>query len=103
MFSKLKKTYFGVFALFFAVLAVSSIVANYSVAYMNISTEVFARLNVLTASFYCVLTPLAFVLGVLGIYFKNDHKALSWSALIVVTIPFLINLAQMVFSLMDSN
>jgi hypothetical protein len=103
MYSQPKKTYFGPFALFTGILAVSSIIANYAVAYMNITPDVFNQLNIWTAQAYCLLTPLAFVLGALGAALKNDFKAVSWIALAVVVIPFLIIFVQFAISLARSN
>ncbi|MEK6754297.1 MAG: hypothetical protein AABZ00_18725 [Chloroflexota bacterium] len=98
-----RRTYFGLFALIVAILAVAFIVANYVVAYLNISPAQFNQLNGFTAQFYCLLTPLAFGLGALGIIFKNDSKRLAWLALAVVTIPFLIIFVQFVLALVKYN
>lgn len=98
-----RRTYFGLFALIIAFLAVAFIVANYVVAYQNITPAQFNQLNGFTAQFYCMLTPLAFVLGLLGIIFKNDSKLLSWVAVAVVTIPFLIIFVQFVSALVKYN
>lgn len=73
-----KRTYFGIVALVTGILSVLAFASNIAVAYLRISPEVFGQWNVITALFYCALTPLAFTLGVGGLYFKNDSKSLSW-------------------------
>jgi hypothetical protein len=91
-----KKTYFGLFALITGILSVLSLLSNFTVANLNISPVTFSQFNNLTALFYCVLTPLAFILGVLGHTRKNDSKTLSLIAIVLVTIPFLVKLTQLI-------
>lgn len=55
-------------------------------------------MNSITALFYCILTPVAFALGVFGFVFKNDFKILSGLALAVVTVPFLVIAFRLVSS-----
>lgn len=98
-----KRSYFGIAALVTGVFALLALGMNYAVAYLNIPPAVFSQLNILTALFYCVLTPLAFTFGFVGIIFKNDFKAVSWISMGVVTIPFLILSVQFVLALMRSN
>jgi hypothetical protein len=94
------KTYFGLAALITGILSGLSILSNLAVAYLNISPNTFDRLNNLTALFFCILTPLAFVLGVIGHTRKNDSKTLSRIAIALAVIPFLIIFAQLVISFM---
>lgn len=98
-----KRTYFGIAAIFTGILAVLFLGGNYVAAYLNISPAEFSRLNIFTAQAYCLLTPLAVILGIVGLLFKNDSKRLSWAALAVVTIPFLIILVQFVLALVKYN
>ncbi len=92
------KTYFGLAALITGILSGLSILSNLTVAYLNISPSTFDRLNNLTALFFCILTPLAFVLGVIGHTRKNDSKTLSRIAIVLAVIPFSIIFSQLIFS-----
>jgi hypothetical protein len=91
-----KKTYFGITALITGVVSVLFLGANYTVANLDITPRTFSQLNNLTALFFCIFTPLTFVLGVLGHTRKNDSKALSWIAIVLAVAPFLIKFAQLV-------
>ena len=93
-----RKTYFGLAALITGILSGLSILSNITVAYLNISGETFSKLNNLTALFFCILTPLTFVLGVVGHTRKNDSKNLSRVAIVLAVVPFLIIFAQLVYS-----
>lgn len=93
-----KRTYFGIIAFLTSLLAVMSIGSNLGVSQMNITPEEFNQLNSITALFYCILTPVAFALGVFGFVFKNDFKILSGLALAVVTVPFLVIAFRLVSS-----
>ncbi|MBI5825924.1 MAG: hypothetical protein HZB18_18005 [Chloroflexi bacterium] len=98
-----RKTYFGIAAIVTGIFAVLFLGANYVAAYLNISPAEFSWLNIITAQAYCLLTPLAVVLGIVGLLFKNDSKRLSWVALAVAVIPFLIILVQFVLALVKHN
>jgi hypothetical protein len=91
-----KKTYFGITALITSILSGLSLLSNFAVANLNIAPDTFSQLNYLTALFFCILTPLTFVLGVLGYTRKNDSKVLSLIAIVLVTVPFLIMFAQFI-------
>jgi len=93
-----KKSYFGIAALITGILCVLSLLSNFSVSQLNISPETFSSLNNLTALFYCVLTPLTFVLGVVGHTRRNDSKNLSRVGIVLALVPFLIIFAQLVYS-----
>jgi hypothetical protein len=93
-----KKTYFGVAALFTGLLSGISLGSNFIVANLNISPDTFNQLNILTALFFCILTPLTVVLGVVGHTRKNDSKPLSRIAIVLVVIPFLYMFTQLVYS-----
>lgn len=99
----IKKSYFGLAALLTGIFAILALGANFGVAFLNITPALFGRLNVVTALFYCVLTPLAFTLGFVGMIFKNDSKILSAIAMTAVTIPFLIIFIQFVLSILRNN
>ena len=92
-----KKTYFGLIALITGIISGLSLLSNFTVANLNITPGTFSQLNNITALFFCILTPLAFVLGVLGYTRKNDSKTLSLIAIVLVTVPFLIMFAQFVY------
>ena len=94
--SPTKKTYFGIIALITSIISGLSLLSNFAVANLNITPGTFSQLNNLTALFFCILTPLAFVLGVLGYTRKNDSKILSLIAIVLVTVPFLIMFAQLI-------
>jgi hypothetical protein len=96
--SPVRKTYFGVAALVFAILSVLSIAANYGVANLDIPPSVFNQLNQLTTLFFCGLTQLTLVLGVIGLMRKKDSKVLSGIAIILVMIPFLVIFSRLVMS-----
>jgi hypothetical protein len=96
-----KKTYFGLIALTTGIISVSFLGAHFGVAYLNITPDTFNKLNNLTTLVFCILTPLAFALGVLGYTGKNDSKRLSIIAITLVTVPFLIIFAQFVYSMMS--
>ncbi len=93
-----RRTYFGIIAFLTSLLAVLAIGSNLGVSQMNITPQQFNQLNSITALLYCVLTPLAFALGIFGFIFKNDFKILSGLAMAVVTVPFLV----IAFSLLSS-
>jgi len=93
-----KKTYFGITALISGIISDLFLGANFGVAYLNISPGTFSQLNNLTALFFCILTPLTFVLGVIGHTRKNDSKIYSRIAIALVTIPFSILFIQLVYS-----
>ena len=96
---KKKKTYFGLAALVTGVVTVLFLGANFGLVYLKITPNTFNRLNNLTALFYCALTPLTFILGVLGHVLKNDSKTYSRIAITLVTIPFLIIFIQLVMDI----
>jgi hypothetical protein len=98
-----KKTYFGAAALISGALCVLSLMSNYGSSYLSISPHTFDQLNNLTALFFCILTPLTFILGVVGYTRKKDSKALSLIAIVLVVIPFLVILTQLVSSMLKSN
>ena len=94
------KTYFGLAALITGIFSGLSLLSNFTVANLNISPDTFSQLNNLTALFFCILTPLTFVLGVLGYTRKNDSKTLSLISIVLVAVPFLIMFIQLVSSIM---
>jgi hypothetical protein len=94
--SPTKKTYFGIIALITSIISGLSLLSNFAVANLNITPSTFSQLNNLTALFFCILTPIAFVLGILGYTRKNDSKILSLIAIVLVTVPFLIMFAQLI-------
>ena len=85
-----RETYFGISALIIGVISELFLGANYGVAYLDIAPDQFMQLNNLTALFFCILTPVTVVLGVLGFTRKNDSKAYSILAIALVTIPIFI-------------
>ena len=93
-----KKTHFGVAALIAGILCVLSLLTNYSVSQLNITQETFNILNPLTALFYCVLTQVTIVLGIIGYRRKNDSKILSLVGIVLAVIPFLFEFGQFVLS-----
>ncbi|MBI5951331.1 MAG: hypothetical protein HY865_06720 [Chloroflexi bacterium] len=88
--SPASKTYFGVAALVTGILCVLSLLTNYGVSQLNITPETFNILNPLTALFYCVLTQVTIVLGIIGYRRKNDAKNLSLVGIGLAVFPFLI-------------
>ncbi len=94
-----KRTYFGIAAFLVSLFAVAAMGSNFGVSQMNITPEEFNQLNSITALFYCILTPLAFVLGVVGLIFKNDFKIWSGLAIAIVTVPFLAMAFRLIASL----
>lgn len=93
-----KRTHFGIAALISGVLCDLSLAANYGVASLNISQEIFNQLNNLTALFYCVLTQAAIALGALGHTRRNDSKNLSSVGIVLALIPFLFVFGQFLLS-----
>ena len=93
-----KRTYFGVAALVSGIFCVLSLLLNYGAPYLRISYETFNLLNNLTTLFYCGLTQISFVLGVIGLRHTNDSKNLSWVGIALSAIPFLFMFAQFVTS-----
>lgn len=92
------KTYFGLTALITGIIADLFLGANFSVVYLKITPGFFNQLNNLTALFYCILTPLALILGVAGHTRRNDSKNLSRIAMALAAVPFVILLLQLVSS-----
>jgi hypothetical protein len=99
----LRRTYFGIVAFLTSLFAVMAIGSNLGVSQMNITPEDFNQLNSITALLYCILTPLAFALGVLGFIFKNDFKILSGLALVIAAIPFLVIASRLLSSIIAAN
>jgi hypothetical protein len=97
------KTYFGIFALFTAFLAVALISANIGVAYLDITPSLFSQLNRMTALGYCAMTPLTLLLAVMGIIRKAESPALSMIAIVLVAIPFSILFIRMLSSISISQ
>jgi hypothetical protein len=93
-----RKTYFGLSALITGILCVLSLLANYSVSQLDLPQEIFNKLNNLTALFYCVLTQVTIVLGIIGHTRKNDSKNLSRIGIGLAVIPFLFIFGQFLFS-----
>ena len=93
-----KKNYFGLAALIAGILCVLSLLANYSVSQLNIPQEVFNQLNNLTALFYCVLTQVTILLGIIGYRRKNDSKNLSLAGIGLAVVPFLFIFGQFILS-----
>jgi hypothetical protein len=93
-----RKTYFSVAALITGILCILSLLANYIVANLNIAQETFNQLNNLTALFYCVLTQVTIVLGIIGYRRKNDSKNLSLVGIGLVVVPFLFIFGQLLYS-----
>jgi len=93
-----KKTHFGFAALITGILCALSLLANYGSSQLNISQETFNILNPLTALFYCVLTQLTIVLGIIGYRRKNDSKNLSLVGVGLAVVPFLFIFGQFVLS-----
>lgn len=103
MNSPVKNTYFGIASLLTALLSVLFLAANFGASQLNITPETFSFLNNITVLTACVLAPLAVLLGVIGLFKRNDSKLLSALALILVGAPFLVLFAQMIFSITRSN
>jgi len=103
MNSPAKNTYFGIASLIASILSVSFLGANIGVSQLNISPETFSFLNNITVLTACVLAPLAVLLGVIGLFKRNDSKPLSVTALALVGAPFLILFVQMIVSIVKSN
>jgi hypothetical protein len=93
-----KKTHFGIAALVTGILCVLSLLANYSASQLDLPQEIFNKLNNLTALFYCGLTQVTIILGIIGYRRKNDSKRLSLVGSGLAVIPFLITFGQFVFS-----
>lgn len=70
--------------------------AHFGVAYLNISPALFSRLNILTTLFFCILSPLTVLLGIVGHVRKSDSKPLSRTALVLGLVPFFILSALMI-------
>jgi len=83
-----KRTYFGLAALIIGGISVLDLAARFAVAYMDIAPRSFGILNQITTLFFCILTPLAFVLAVLGWRRKNDSRSQAGIALALVLLPF---------------
>ena len=94
------KTYFGLTALLTGIISDAFLGANFGVAYLEITPDVFNQLNSLTALIYCILTPLTILLGVIGFVRRNDSNILSGIAVTLVTIPVVILFSQLVSSLL---
>ena len=98
-----KRTYFGLAALLTSILSGLFLLSNFGVAYLSITPYTFSQLNNLTALIYCIFTPLAFVLGIIGHTRRNDSRILSRIAISFAVIPFLIMFVQFVYSLAKYN
>ncbi|MBC7878474.1 MAG: hypothetical protein H7Y59_14990 [Anaerolineales bacterium] len=98
MDTNIKRTYFGFAALLTGIISDVFIGANIGVSYLEITPALFSQLNVWTAQIYCISTPLAFILGILGFVRQDDSKILSSIAIVLVAIPFTILLIQLASS-----
>ena len=101
--SSAPRTYFGIIALIVAVLSVFALAANIGSSYLRISPGTFSQINNVTALFYCSLTPLAFILGVVGSRKKSDSKSLSIAAIGISLVPYLVLFVKFVYSLIFYN
>lgn len=97
-----RKNYYGLAAFITGMLSVLFISANIGASYLRITPAVFSTLNIITALFYCILTPSAFTLGVLGLFHRNDSKILAGMGIVMVSVPFVVILGQLLRSLMSS-
>lgn len=93
------KTYFGLAAFITAILAVLFIAANVGASYLRITPAVFNQLNIITALLYCGTTPLAFGLGIVGFFPRNDSKVLAGLGIATVSVPFVVILGQLLLQL----
>jgi hypothetical protein len=98
-----RRTYFGIIAFIVSLLSVLAMGSNLGVSQMNITPQEFNQLNSITALFYCILTPLAFALGVLGFIFKKDSKVLSGLGIGIAAVPFLMMAFRLFSSLAANN
>jgi hypothetical protein len=96
--SPANKTYFGITALITGIFSGLSLLSHFAVANPDIfSSDTFNQLNYLTTLFFCILTPLTVILGVMGYTRKNDLRGLSIMAIVLVVIPFLFMFVQFVY------
>ena len=95
----IKRTYFGAMAMIVALLASLFLTAYFIISQLNITPAVFYKLNNTITLLYCTVSPVAFILGVLGLSRKNDSNFLSWISIGIVGLPFLILSWQMISSL----
>jgi hypothetical protein len=93
-----RKTYFGLVAVIAGIFCIFSLLSNYAVSQLDLPQEIFNQLNNLTALFYCVLTQVTIVLGIIGHTRKNDSKNLSRIGIGLAVIPFLFIFGQFVYS-----
>jgi hypothetical protein len=96
--SHTNKTYFGLVAVIAGIFCIFSLLSNYAVSQLDLPQEIFNKLNNLTALFYCVLTQVTIVLGVIGYRRKNDSKKLSLAGIGLAVVPFLFIFGQFIFS-----
>ena len=93
------RSYFGFIALLTSFVSDIFIGANIGASYLEITPSLFSQLNIWTALLYCITTPLAFTLGVVGLVRKRDSKVLSAIAIVLVAIPFTILFIQLLSSI----
>jgi len=98
-----KKTYFGISSLIVAVMSAFILGMFFIITTLNISPSIFFKWNNIIGLLYCLFTPTAFFLGILGLAGKNDSKTLSGIAMSLSGLPFIILFWQFVVSLIESN
>jgi len=92
------KTYFGIAALSAGILCDLSLALNFGVSQLEITRRSFDPLNQLTALFYCILTPLALILGAVAYTRKDDSKSMARIGIVLAVIPFLFTFARLAYA-----
>jgi cytochrome bd-type quinol oxidase subunit 2 len=100
---KAGKTYFGFAALIAGMVSLISIAARFAIACMDVSPRAFGLWNQITTLFFCILTPLAFALAVLGFRSKNDSKSQSGIGMTLAIVPFALLLLQFALAFFESG
>src|SRR5688500_9649988 len=93
-----KRTYFGIASLLTAILSVIFLGLYYGVSQLRISLQDFFFWNVVTTSGYCITVPIAFILAYFAWRKIKDSRPLAITAVIIISVPFLILFAIFVRS-----
>jgi heme/copper-type cytochrome/quinol oxidase subunit 2 len=85
-----KRTYFGIASLLTAILSLIFLGLHYGVSQLRITPQDFFFWNVVTTFGYCITVPIAFILAYFAWRKIKDARPLAITAVIIISVPFLI-------------
>ncbi|MBM3125103.1 MAG: hypothetical protein FJZ87_08490 [Chloroflexi bacterium] len=89
-----RRSYYGLSSLFMGVVSVILFGAYYLITLLKITPAIFFQMNNVITLSYCIVTPIAGILAIMGLVTRDDSKPLSILSLGLVGFPFLYLLWQ---------